>query len=196
MGRPYESTVAPICSGYCRTDRWVSFEETSRERSVTGWLNAAKAQSKLQRFDEAIESLKAGLRHHPNDRSLLFEMGRILGMLGRYEDAIASYEQIFGREPSAYDALANAGLNQCYLGNWNAALDLFSRGLEVKPSYEFALTHKSHALYNLEDFESAETCAADAVQADERSDMAWNNWGACLVKLGRIEEANGASKRL
>lgn len=61
---------------------------------LQGYRELANRLSKLNRYCEAEEAYRQIIRLEPMDRAAHFELGVCLGMQGRYEEAISSFQHV------------------------------------------------------------------------------------------------------
>lgn len=101
-------------------------------------------QMALELFDEAISA-------SPDDISLFQSRGLTLYELGRYEDALAVYDEILRRSPSIAPYLAHTNAQ---IGRGDAlralkrnqeAVDAYNRAIETGPNFETAWRGKGEA---------------------------------------------------
>jgi tetratricopeptide (TPR) repeat protein len=68
----------------------------------------------MGRYDEAIEHLNTTLAAFPRDRVVLNQLGRVLFLQRRYEEAIAAFQRVLRVDPE--DLQAHYNLMLCYRG--------------------------------------------------------------------------------
>ncbi len=68
---------------------------------------------------------------------------------GRYQEAIAAYKAVLGREPDNVDAITHLGVILAIAGHAEGALEAFDRALALQPGYPHALWDKARVLYEL-----------------------------------------------
>ncbi|NMB86148.1 MAG: tetratricopeptide repeat protein [Methanothrix sp.] len=101
-------------------------------------------QRALELFDEAISA-------SPDDISLLQSRGWTLYELGRYEDALAVYDEILRRSPGIAPYLAHTsaqigrGDALRALGRDQEAVDAYNRAIETGPNFDTAWRGKGEA---------------------------------------------------
>ena len=109
-----------------------------------------------------------GLR--PAHAGALNNRGTILHELGRFDEAIASYEKVIALEPNYVDALYNRGVTLQALKRFEEALACYDRVLTFKPAYVGALNNRSVTLQNLGRTEEAQV-SYDRVVATQSNDL-------------------------
>ncbi len=119
----------------------------------------------------------------------LWDLGGTQLNLGRYEDAIASYDKAIEIKPDKDEAWYNRGVALGNLGRYEDAIASYDQALEIKPDNDAAWNNRGVALGNLGRFEEALASYDKAVEIKPDDDLAWNNHGSALIDLGRYEEA-------
>ncbi|KPI87038.1 hypothetical protein ABL78_3903 [Leptomonas seymouri] len=113
--------------------------------SCTAYNNRAFAYRKLGRYEEAIEDYTVVLREEPtavakalNNRAYCF------ARLGLFEDAIRDYTEVLATDAVNAHALYNRGISYEKCANYNAAIDDFTRAIQIAPE----ATVSSNAYYS------------------------------------------------
>jgi tetratricopeptide (TPR) repeat protein len=65
----------------------------------------------LGRYDEALEHLELAARQYPRDRVVLNQIGRVHFLQRRFDDAIASFQQVLSVDPEDLEAHYNLMLS-------------------------------------------------------------------------------------
>ncbi len=155
-------------------------------------ISAAAAGSLI----EAIESYDGLLAVRGDFWEAWYERGTVLEDLGRFVDAIASYDQALNLEPRR-EALANLWLRrgnafQYGLGEYDAALACYDRVLQLHPEQAQGWHHRGNALlYGYHQPLTAIDSYRHALQIDPQLALTWRNQGNALVELRRYIEAIG-----
>jgi tetratricopeptide (TPR) repeat protein len=145
---------------------------------------------------EAIESYDSLLTTRGDFWEAWYERGTVLEDLGRFVDAIASYDQALNLEPRR-EALANLWLRrgnafQYGLGEYDAALACYDRVLQLQPDQVQGWHHRGNALlYGYHQPLTAIDSYRRALQVDPQLALTWRNQGNALVELRRYIEAIG-----
>lgn len=87
------------------------------------------------RYADAEVALRKALGFNPEDHRALYDLGRVLMELGRYEDAITAFQQ--GIELTKFaefypDSVFQIGRCLAKLGRWQEAIARFERVLEIR----------------------------------------------------------------
>ncbi|BAY98870.1 TPR repeat-containing protein [Tolypothrix tenuis PCC 7101] len=143
-----------------------------------------------QDYKEAMDTYEKALEIKPDDRYALNLRGIALLNLGRYEEAVASYNKGLKIQPDQYawyfrgNALRN-------LGHYEEAIASYDKALELKPDYHQAWYFRGNALRNLGRYEEAIASYDKALELKPDYHQAWYFRGNALSDLGRYEEAIG-----
>ncbi len=79
------------------------------------------ALKSLGRYDEAIEHLRQASASYPRDRVVLNQLGRVLFLQRRFQDAVAAFQKVLAIDPEDLQAHYNLMLCQQGLGDAAAA---------------------------------------------------------------------------
>jgi Tfp pilus assembly protein PilF len=90
----------------------------------------ATVMKTLGHYDEALSHLRAAAFQYPRDRVVLNQIGRILFLQRRFDDAIAAFTQVLTIDPE--DLQAHYNLMLCYQGLGNATLAGQEQALYVR----------------------------------------------------------------
>ena len=143
---------------------------------------------------EAIECYDRLLAPRGDFWEAWYERGTVLEDLGRFADAIASYDKALTLEPRR-EALANLWLRrgnayQYGLGEYDASLACYDRVLQLQPDQVQGWHHRGNALlYGYHQPESAVDCYRRALDIDSQLALTWRNQGNALMDMMRYSEA-------
>lgn len=70
---------------------------------------------------------------------------------GRYQEAIAAYKAVLGRDPENVEAITHLGVILAIAGHADAALEAFDKALAIDPDYPHALWDKARLLAEQKD---------------------------------------------
>lgn len=101
----------------------------------------AKAQGELA---TAVELLTKAIALDETIAELHFDLGMILGSMGRQEDARAAFEQAIARDASHLPAMCNIGIMLHQMGDNDAAKGYLNRVLRVNAGFMHALVNLSY----------------------------------------------------
>jgi tetratricopeptide (TPR) repeat protein len=136
-----------------------------------------------------LDALNRLLQIRPNDSGILDWCGSTLNQLGRYEEAIASYDRSLALKPDKDEAWSNRGIALGYLGRYEEAIASYDRSLALKPDKDEAWSNRGIALGYLGRYEEAIASYDLSLELKPDKDAAWYNRGITLFQLGRYEEA-------
>ena len=124
-----------------------------------------------------------------DDAEICFKKGNALYSEGRYQEAIAFYENALKFKPDDYEAWNTRGVALGNLGRSEEAIASFDNALKFKPDYADAWYNRGIALDNLGRLEEAIASYDNALKIKPDDHDAWYNRGNALKDLGRNEEA-------
>ncbi len=126
---------------------------------------------------------------HPEfSSSLFFNVGNALDDLGRYEEAIASFDKAIEFEPDFHEAWNNRGAALGYLERYEEVIASCDKAIEFEPDFHEAWSNRGNALRNLERYEEVIASYDKALEVKPDFHEAWNNRGNALFNLERFEE--------
>jgi tetratricopeptide (TPR) repeat protein len=109
--------------------------------------------------------------------------------LGRYEEAIASYDRAVDIKPNYGKALANRGDTYRRLGQHELAIADFNRAIELKPDYTWAIAHRGQTYSQLQHYETALHDLDRALDIDPDYTWAIGFRGELYLWLHRYDKA-------
>jgi tetratricopeptide (TPR) repeat protein len=109
--------------------------------------------------------------------------------IGKYEEAIESYDQALDMDPNYAIPWYNKGSVLDYLGKPEEAIESFDQALDIDPNYADAWNNKGIALGELGNYEEAIESFDQALDIDPNYSNAWYNKGNALCDVARYEEA-------
>ncbi|GET90910.1 hypothetical protein, conserved [Leishmania tarentolae] len=102
--------------------------------SYTAYSNRAFAFRKLGRYEAAIEDYTKALRELPGmTTKVLNSRAYCFARLNLFEDAIRDYTEVLVTDPDNVHALYNRGMSFEKCGKYNAAVDDFTRVIQLAP---------------------------------------------------------------
>jgi Flp pilus assembly protein TadD len=175
-------------------------------------MNTEEFRALVRRADEkqaagdsagALKDYIAALKEDPDDAMLWNNRGVALSTLGRYGEAIESYEKAASLRPAYWMAWFNLGKTLQKLGEslrkagrvreagekFEKAIEKYDRALELNPKHESALNNKAVALRARGHLEEALECYDELLGANPFYEFAWHNKGHLLAAMGIPEEA-------
>ncbi len=138
----------------------------------------------------AIALVGAGLLLIPLARATyLFNQGNVLVREGKYQEAIAFYDQSLALYEKSEKAFLNRGFALSKLSRFEQQLDSCNRAIDLDPQFVEAINCKGLALDDLGRNEEAISIFEQAIKLDKDFYQAWNNMGEVLMELDRFEQA-------
>ena len=89
-----------------------------------------------QALEEALEAFRAELRLNPGDAVAEFQVGQILQVLGRPDEALPRFERAVELDGEFPEALVALGKERARLKQYEAAIGLLERALKLHPASE------------------------------------------------------------
>ena len=106
----------------------------------------------------ALEDIEEAIIIEENP-SFICCRGRIFRHLGKYDEALASYNWALELDPDHIIALLNKGFMLCEdLNRPDEALNYLKRAVELEPNFPLAWYNQGNALYKLGNYEAAIAC--------------------------------------
>jgi tetratricopeptide (TPR) repeat protein len=107
----------------------------------------AQALVRLERPEDALKEVEAGLQHHPKDASLLLVKGGILGELTRREEAIQVFTQVLQSDPKNAEALKERGVNLANEGRIKEAMQDLNKAVQLLPKDPWVFNHRGMVFF-------------------------------------------------
>jgi tetratricopeptide (TPR) repeat protein len=123
---------------------------------LRGFADYARAQGlqRQKKYDAALSHYDRALRHGPHWKYLYWR-GKVLGRLGRAEEAVASFDQALALRPQATDVLSARGWRHFQSGRLVEALEDYTAALAVDPLDPDTLTSRAMVLRDLKRYDLA-----------------------------------------
>ena len=126
---------------------------------------------------------------NPDEIRAYFDRGNALQDLGRYEAAIASYDQLLHLKPSSAGALVNRSNALRALRQLDRALEDVDAALSLRPAFAEALNSRGNVLRDLGRLEEAVTCFDQALALKPQFHLERCNRGKALLDLKQARHA-------
>jgi protein O-GlcNAc transferase len=126
---------------------------------------------------------------NPDEMMAYFDRGNALQDLGRYEAAIASYDQLLYLKPNSAGALVNRSNALRALRQLDRALEDVDAALSLRPAFAEALNSRGNLLRDLERLEEAVACFDQALVLKPQFHLARCNRGKALLDLKQARHA-------
>jgi tetratricopeptide (TPR) repeat protein len=142
-----------------------------------------------EQWKDALEILKILLNLKPDQDQAWHMRGYALDELGRYEEAITSYDRSLELKPDKDQAWNNRGISLGNLDRYEESIASFDHSLKLEPDNDKAWNNRGISLGNLGRYEEAISSYDCSLKLNPDKDQAWHNRGISLHNLGRYEEA-------
>ncbi len=117
-----------------------------------------------------------------------FDRGNELFELGRYKEAIVSYDQAIEIKPDYREAWYNQGVALVNSGRYEEAITSFDRAIEINPDNYKYWSSRGIALGKLGRYEEAIASYDQAIRINPDYPEVWHSRGIALRDLGRYPE--------
>jgi tetratricopeptide (TPR) repeat protein len=117
------------------------------------------------------------------------EHGKKLSDVGRYEEAIGSYDRALEIDGNSSYAWFGRGCSLAELGKHEEAISSYDRALEIDPNYFYSWYNRGNSLALSGKCEEAISSYDCALKIDANCSDAWYLRGISLAELGKHEEA-------
>lgn len=163
------------------------FPDDPRAHDSSGvfFLARGQKQEALSHFSEAADL-------DPSSAARVTNLGAVLMMLERPEQAKEAYEVAVELAPSDARARSDLGVALLSLGQPRAALEQLEEAYRLAPKRATILGNLGYACFALGDLERAERWYAAALVVDPTLGSVWVNLGVMRAKQGRFDEAEQA----
>ena len=136
-----------------------------------------------------IHICKELLKTYKQSLALLDLLGAALQAMGRFEEAIDSYNQAIQIYPNDPDTHYNIGLAFYNLRQLDSAVNSYKKAIQINPNYVEAYNNLGVALKDLKQLEKSIQSCVKAIQLKPDYAEAYNNLGAAFQDLSRLDEA-------
>ncbi len=123
------------------------------------------------------------------DHDVWLEKGNELYELGRYEEAIASYDKAIEIKPDDHLVWYNRGVALMNLGRNEEAIVSYDKAIKIKPDDYRVWNNQGYTFGKLDRYEEAIVSYDKAIKIKPDNHLHWNNRGVALRRLDRYEEA-------
>ncbi len=134
------------------------------------------------------------------DKYKLLAMGILLIMIGSnsyltyernkvWKDDLTLWSDIVSKSPGKARAITNRGNAYANRGQWDMAIEDYSRALRIDPKFPITLISRGLAYKNLGHFDKAIADYTRAVGIDPNNTITYSNRGICYFNLGEREKA-------
>ena len=144
---------------------------------------------------DSVAELRKATELLPDDADAHYNLGNALLMLGRLDEAEASYRRALQTSPDHVDAYYNLGNTLRNLGRLGEAEASYRRALEIRPDFAEVHGNMGNVLLEQGRPEEAEASYRRALQIKPAYAVAHYNLGNLLHERGRLNEAEASYRR-
>ncbi|MFQ6058163.1 MAG: tetratricopeptide repeat protein, partial [Anaerolineae bacterium] len=120
--------------------------------------------------------------------------GETLRLMGRYEEALATFDQALELKPDYEWALASKGVTLLLMEHYEEALKTLDQALAIDPNYDWALAARGTTLRRMGHFYEALIALDQALALDPQDDWYYYQRGLTYAALGKHQEAHADYK--
>ena len=151
--------------------------------------NMGIAYNNKEDYDKAIESYERAIEIKPDKHDAFNNMGIAYNNKGDYDKAIESYERAIEIKPDKHEAFNNMGFAYDNKGDYDKAIESYQKAIEINPDYLLAFINMGNAYGDKGDYDKMIESYQKAVEIKPDYHKVYNSWGFCLIKYGRIADA-------
>ncbi len=153
------------------------------------YLGNIPAEFETRLEDSNSTSRKPKIEETDKEPEAWFKKGNTLRELGKYNEALASYDKAIELNPKYADAWIGRGISLNNLEKYNEALASYDKAIKLNPKYANAWIGRGNSLNNLEKYNEALASYDKAIELNPNYADVWNNRGWSLENLKRYDEA-------
>ncbi len=168
------------------------------DTSAQAWLDLAFAYRKLEQPEREIDAYQTGMEKMATEENalrLMFALGAAYEQLGRFDEAVETFETIIANSPNHAPSLNYLGY---MLADRNERLeyayDLLKRAIDISPDNPAYLDSYGWVLYRLGRYQEALVQLERAVELDSDPVM-FDHLGDVYQALDKTEQARQAWER-
>jgi protein O-GlcNAc transferase len=152
-------------------------------------LQSATELYRAGRLDDAEAVCRVIIGASADDFDALCLLATVQHRLGRWEEALESYDCALARRPNHAQTLYNRGVTLQRLRRWQDALESYDRAVSVRADFAAALVNRGSILRDLKRYEEALTSYELALAIKPASAELYYNRGNVLRDLQRCQDA-------
>ena len=149
----------------------------------------------LGRVADTLAVFASAAERWPADGHVQFHVASALAVLGRYEEAVASYERSIQLDPDYVRSHCNLGVALATLGRYEEAVESYHRALEIDPDFANCHHNLGVSLRNLKRFDDALASFRRALELQPDASRTHYEIGFCLSRLRRWTEGIASLER-
>ena len=106
-----------------------------------------------------------------------------------WKDDLTLWSDVVEKSPGKARAITNRGSAYATLGEWDRAMEDYSRALQLDPKFPISLMSRGFAFKNMGKYEKAVADYSVAIEVDPYNKLAYNDRGVCYISMGEYEKA-------
>lgn len=166
---------------------------TEEQLTAEEWFERALRRGKTD-YDEKIADYDKVIELNPNLVEAYHNRATVYFQKGDHHSALADYNTAIRLEPSAATHY-HRGLVRYALGDYDGAIDDFSKTIRQNPKHADAFANRGIARYYRRDYEKAITDYTQAILLNPRLTEAYRSRGAAYEKISDFGSANADYQR-
>lgn len=162
----------------------VSWKDSSILYFTKGLIN-----TKLKKYDSAIDNFKSSLKIDPNQAQTCINIGNVF----YHSEGLDSAEYYLNKglsidatEANGYNTLSLVAMQR---GNYSEAVELLNAALKIDKQNAWYLNNKGYAYLKLEKLDSAEYLINTSLKADPYNAWVYRNKGLLELKKNNLSKA-------
>ena len=166
----------------------IEITESDQLRLRAIYQSAYLQRNKTKDLVSALQNTERGIAIDSLHIQSHYMRGLVLHDMGRWEEAIKSFNVAIALNPSNPGAYYDRGVAKRKLGKVEEAIADYTITINLDPSYDRAYNNRGYAKMTIEDYEGAILDYTAAIRITN-SAYAYNNRGYARLKLGDLENA-------
>lgn len=163
-------------------------DELPKDIDITVFLASFYGQEEM--FQKAVKVLEKGLKHSPDNPTLLFRLGITLDQGGDRDQGLETMKKVIELDPENSSALNYLGYSYADMGiHLNYALTLIQKAHSLDPDNGHITDSMGWIHYKLGNFETALKYLQKAVEQTDNEAVVVEHLGDVFTKLDNYKEA-------
>ncbi len=156
---------------------------------VPDWAAKAREAQRAGDFAGAAGAYRQLLASDPDNPRLLANLGVMLHLAGKNDEALGPLRRALARQPAMVTANLFIGLSLLNLGRARDALPYLERARKGEPAGPLPVLGLAKAYFALGDFRRANDLYEAAAEKDPRNSEIWAGLGATYIRLANANAA-------
>ena len=162
---------------------------TCTEPTHDAWANLGNVQFEMGNLADAYTSYSEFLKHHPHKKEILLRRATILVHLSRTHEAKNDFQALLDLDSANTDVLCGLGTCSLELKDIPAAIDHFTKAIELNPKLIGPVLGRGLAYYNSGQYLQAMADFDKAIEIDPDHPHGYMNRGHLHVLNRNFEDA-------